>query len=81
MAESRQDYLSCKYSGTATTSVDPDLLVITFGVEIQEVTAKQALDANSLTMTGIIDAIKLTGITEDEVSTSRFNIYPVYEGA
>ena len=67
-------------TGTATTSVEPDLLVITFGVETQEVTAKQALDSNSQTMTGIIDAIKLTGITEDEINTSRFNIYPVYEG-
>ena len=67
-------------TGTATTSVEPDLLVITFGVETQESTAKQALDANSQTMTGIIDAIKLTGITEDEINTSRFNIYPVYEG-
>ena len=67
-------------TGTATTSVEPDLLAITFGVETQEVTAKQALDVNSQTMTGIIDAIKLTGITEDEINTSRFNIYPVYEG-
>jgi uncharacterized protein YggE len=67
-------------TGTATTSVEPDLLVITFGVETQEITAKQALDANSQTMTGIIDAIKITGITEDEINTSRFNIYPVYEG-
>ena len=67
-------------TGTATTSVEPDLLVVIFGVETQEITAKQALDANSQTMTGIIDAIKITGITEDEINTSRFNIYPVYEG-
>ncbi len=67
-------------TGTANTSVEPDLLVITFGMETQEITANQALDANSQNMTGIIDAIKLTGITEDEINTSRFNIYPVYEG-
>ena len=67
-------------TGTATTSVEPDLLVITFGVETQEATAKQALDVNSQTMTGIMDAIKIAGITEDEISTSRLNIYPVYEG-
>jgi len=67
-------------TGTASTSVEPDLLVITFGVETQEITAKQALDANSQTMNGIIDAIKITGITEDEINTSRFNIHPVYEG-
>jgi len=74
------DEKTISVTGTATTSVEPDLLVITFGVETQEVTAKQALDVNSQTMTGIIDAIKLTGITEDEINTSRFNIYPVYEG-
>jgi len=67
-------------TGTASTSVEPDLLVITFGVETQEITAKQALDTNSQTMTGIIEAIQLTGIVEDEISTSQFNIYPVYEG-
>ena len=67
-------------TGTATTSVEPDLLVITFGVETQETTAKQALDTNSQTMNSIIKTIKSTKITEDEISTSRFNIYPVYEG-
>ena len=67
-------------TGTATTSVEPDLLVITFGVETQEITAKDALDSNSQTMNNIIGAIKLTKIAEDDISTSRFNIYPVYEG-
>ena len=38
-------------TGTATTSVDPDLLVIQFGVETQEKTAKQALESNSNLMT------------------------------
>ena len=67
-------------TGIATTSVEPDLLVITFGVENQEPTAKEALDANSQTMNAIIRAIESTRITEDEISTSQFNIYPVYEG-
>ena len=67
-------------TGTATTSVEPDLLVITFGVETQEITAKRALDTNSQTMNDITNAIQSTGILEDEISTSRFNIYPVYEG-
>jgi len=67
-------------TGTAMTSIDPDLLVVTFGVETQEKTAKQALDANSKTMNQIIKAIKSAKITEDEINTSRFNIHPVYEG-
>ena len=67
-------------TGTATTSVEPDLLVITFGVETQKITAKEALTSNSQTMDDIINAIQRTGIEEGEINTSRFNIYPVYEG-
>ena len=67
-------------TGTAMTSIDPDLLVVTFGVETQEETAKQALDKNSKIMNDIVSAIKSAEITEDEINTSRFNIYPVYEG-
>lgn len=66
-------------TGTATTSVDPDLLVIQFGVETQELTARQALESNSNLMTSVVNAIKNTGITEDDISTSRFNIQPIYE--
>ncbi len=67
-------------TSTATTSVEPDLLVITFGVETQEITTKDALASNSQTLNDIIYAIQLTGIEEGEINTSRFNIYPVYEG-
>ena len=67
-------------TGTATTSVEPDLLIVTFGVETQEITAKESLDANTQLMNSTITAIQSVGITEDEINTSRFNIYPVYEG-
>ena len=67
-------------TGTAMTSIDPDLLVVTFGVETQEETAKHALDTSSTTMDEIIKAIKSAKITEDEINTSRFNIPPVDEG-
>ena len=67
-------------TGTATTSVEPDLLIVSFGVETQEITAKESLDANTQLMNSTITAIQSVGITEDEISTSRFNIYPVYEG-
>lgn len=66
-------------TGTASTSVDPDLLIVTFGVETQEKTAKQALDKNSQLMNSVVSAIQGVGISEDELSTSRFNIQPVYD--
>lgn len=67
-------------AGSASTSQVSDQLVIRFGVETQEKTAKQSLNTNSNLMNNIIDSIKRVGITEDEISTSRFNLYPVYEG-
>ena len=66
-------------TGTATSSVEPDLVNISFGVEIQEKTAKDALTANSELMSKVIDSIKQVGITDSEISTSQFNIYPVYD--
>lgn len=66
-------------TGTATASVDPDLLVIQFGVETQEKTAKQALESNSNLMTKVIDAIKGAGISEDDLHTSNLNIQPIYD--
>ena len=66
-------------SGQATTSVNPDRLNIRFGVEIQKPTAKEALDENTANMNAIVDAIKAAGVADNEVSTSQFTIYPVYE--
>jgi len=66
-------------TGTATTSVDPDLLVIKFGVETQEKSAKDALVANSESMTLIVNTIKSLGVSEDDISTSRISIYPIYD--
>jgi len=67
-------------TGTASTSVEPDLLVVTFGMETQEKTAKEALDANSDAMNRVISAINIAGIKQDQISTSGFNIFPVYDG-
>jgi hypothetical protein len=74
---SREKVLSV--TGNAISSVKPNLANISFGVEIQEKTAKDALDANSELMNKVVAAIKQVGITDSEISTSQFNIYPVYD--
>jgi len=66
-------------TGMATTSVEPDLLRIQFGVETQEKTAREALETNSELMASVISAIKQVGISEDELNTSSLNVYPVYD--
>jgi len=66
-------------TGTALSSVAPDLANISFGVETQEKTAKDALTANSELMNKVVASIKQVGLTDSEISTSQFSIYPVYE--
>lgn len=66
-------------SGTASATIKPDLLNVQFGVEVQKPTAKEALNANSEMMNQVVAAIKGVGITESEISTAQFSIYPVYE--
>ena len=65
--------------GTATKSVEPDTLIIEFGVETVAETAKKALEQNSEMISSAIASLKTVGITSDELSTSRLNIYPVYQ--
>ena len=67
-------------TGVAMTSAPPDLLVVTFGVETQEETAKEALDSNSESMNAIVSAVRSIGIPEDDLGTSHLGIHPVYEG-
>src|SRR5574342_238907 len=66
-------------TGTAIKSVDPDLLKIQFGVETQEKTATAAIDGNNKAMDHVVAAVKKLGITQDEISTSSFSIYPIYD--
>jgi uncharacterized protein YggE len=68
-------------TGLLTVAPDADAQEVTPypSRETQEKTAKEALDSNSVQMNKVISAIKQTGISESEISTSSFNIYPVYE--
>jgi hypothetical protein len=59
--------------------VSPDKVSITLGVETQEKTAKEAAAKNSEMMNAIINKLKALGLSTDEISTSYYNIYPVYE--
>ncbi len=65
-------------TGTATTMVKPDKVTVSLGVQTTNKTAYTALAANSKTMNQVIDALKATGIKDNETSTSSFSISPNY---
>ena len=65
-------------TGSATTSVLPDLVTVQFGVDTEAKTAQDAISANSEMMNSIVSAVQNSGISKDEISTSSFSIYPIY---
>ncbi len=66
-------------SGAASTSADPNQLVVSFGLETQGSTASQATEENAQKMDTVVNAVKELGISTEEISTSRFSVSPVYD--
>ncbi len=66
-------------SGTATTTVDPDKFSVTVGVETNGTTAEEAVSANADLAAQVITALRDLGIAEEDIATSSYSVYPVYE--
>ncbi|VVC05286.1 Uncharacterised protein [uncultured archaeon] len=65
-------------TGTATTSISPDIVTLQFGVDTDAKTAQDAISVNSQVMDSVVTAVTSLGITKDEISTASFSISPVY---
>ena len=65
-------------SGFATTKVKPDKFSATVGVETNGTTAQEAADSNADLMEKVVEALRALGISEDQISTSNYSVYPVY---
>ncbi len=67
--------------GTAIIKVLPDLTAVYFSVDTKGATAKEASDKNSEIVDKMKTALLMSGISEDEVKTQNFNVYPNYDYA
>ena len=67
-------------SGTAITKIEPDKFTVTVGVETNGTNAAEAASANADLAAKIVAALKALGISEDNISTSSYSVYPVYGG-
>ena len=63
--------------GNGEIRVRPDLVVVRLGVETETKTAAQARDQNAAIVTKVINALKAQGISEREIETATFQIYPI----
>lgn len=66
-------------TGEARIEVKPDMATLNFGVENTAKTAQDAQRENALSMNAVIDALFGMGIAKEDIQTSNFGLYPVYE--
>jgi uncharacterized protein YggE len=66
-------------SGTASTSVKPNKFSVTVGVETDGSTAEEAAAKNSDLMAKVLAALRALGISGSQISTSNYNLFPIYE--
>lgn len=64
--------------GEASIQVPPDLATIDGGVSIDAKTAKEAAAANAEAMTKVMQALKASGIKDEDLQTSRLSLLPQY---
>ncbi|MGO4683372.1 SIMPL domain-containing protein [Hyphomicrobium sp. 2TAF46] len=66
-------------SATGTAEAEPDSARITSGVTTEAKTAREALAANSETMSKVIAELKSSGINPKDIQTAAFNVEPVMD--
>lgn len=64
--------------GTASVSAEPDMASISTGVVTEAKTAREALTANTESMSALLDLVKQIGVADKDVQTSGFSVQPQY---
>jgi len=66
-------------TGQGSITMKPDVAYISLGVETMDTDAGKARTANDAAMAKVLAAIKGFGISQDDVTTTNFSIYPRYD--
>lgn len=65
-------------TGYGRASAEPDMAKVSLGILTQAATATEAVQQNAEKMSRVIGALKEMGMTEDNMKTEHFSVYPVY---
>ena len=66
-------------TGSGSVVGEPDIAILHLGVSVEKKTVAEAREAAAIAMTAVIDALKASGISENDIQTERFNIHPQYD--
>ena len=65
-------------SGRGTITVAPDLATLELGVEARAANVSEANSQASAAMDAIVEALMARGVTDGDIQTGRFSVYPRY---
>lgn len=65
-------------TGSGSVRGTPDRADFSFGVETQGQTSAEALDANSVAVQNVIDAVKGAGVSDGDIQTQQVSVSPRY---
>jgi len=66
-------------SGSGSVTGTPDRAQLTFSVQTENPNVKTAQSDNAVRMNAVIDALVAAGIPKDQMKTTGYSIYPVYQ--
>ncbi len=66
-------------AGEGTIDLEPDLALLNVGVEVQAETVSEARNEAAAAMDTVIAAVKRRGLTDADIQTASFNIWPRYD--
>jgi uncharacterized protein YggE len=67
-------------TGTGTVSVQPDMAVLSIGVNATADTVKEAMNKANTSLNAMLEAVKKHGVDSKDIQTSYFSVYPRYDG-
>jgi uncharacterized protein YggE len=66
-------------SGSGSVTGTPDRAQLTFSVQTENANVKSAQSENAVRMAAVIDALVAAGIPKEQMKTTGYSIYPVYQ--
>lgn len=66
-------------SGSGSVTGTPDRAQLTFAVLTENANVKTAQSDNAVRMNAVIDALVAAGVPKDQMKTTGYSIYPVYQ--
>jgi uncharacterized protein YggE len=66
-------------TGSGSASAQADQAIVSLGVEINQMSASDAISQNAELMSAVIDAIEALSVSEDDIVTTSYSVYPQYD--